>query len=125
MTAVLPVRIPLIQAPMAGVSTPELAAAVSNAGALGSIAIGAATVDIARAMIGETWALTDKPFNVNVFCHRTPCIDTEREAHWRDHLVPLFARFDADPPSSWRQSTKASMMMRRCRRCCANCARRW
>ncbi len=31
---------PIIQAPMAGVSTPEMAAAVSNAGALGSIAVG-------------------------------------------------------------------------------------
>lgn len=98
MTTVLPVHIPLIQAPMAGVSTPELAAVVSNAGALGSIAIGAASLDTARAMIERTRSLTDKPFNVNVFCHRTPCVDTEREAHWRDHLAPLFARFDADPP---------------------------
>lgn len=34
---------PIIQAPMAGVSTPELAAAVSNSGALGSISVGAST----------------------------------------------------------------------------------
>ena len=44
---------PIVQAPMAGTSTPELAAAVSNAGALGSIAIGhidgeTAAADIAR-----------------------------------------------------------------------------
>ncbi|WP_263596171.1 nitronate monooxygenase [Brevundimonas aurantiaca] len=32
---------PIVQAPMAGVSTPAMAAAVSNAGALGSIAVGA------------------------------------------------------------------------------------
>ncbi|WP_204315042.1 nitronate monooxygenase, partial [Klebsiella pneumoniae] len=32
---------PIVQAPMAGVSTPELAAAVSNAGGLGSIGLGA------------------------------------------------------------------------------------
>ncbi len=38
----LGVRIPLIQAPMAGVSNPALAAAVSGAGGLGSIAVGAA-----------------------------------------------------------------------------------
>ena len=31
---------PIIQAPMAGVSTPEMAAAVSNAGGLGSIGVG-------------------------------------------------------------------------------------
>lgn len=37
----LGVSIPLVQAPMAGVATPALAAAVSNAGALGSIGVGA------------------------------------------------------------------------------------
>ena len=35
------VSLPIIQAPMAGVSTPEMAAAVSNAGGLGSIGVGA------------------------------------------------------------------------------------
>ena len=52
---------------MVGVSTPKLAAAVSNAGGLGSIGIGASSVDQAREMIRETFRLTDKPFNVNVF----------------------------------------------------------
>ena len=37
----LGVELPIVQAPMAGVSTPELAAAVSNAGGLGSIGVGA------------------------------------------------------------------------------------
>ncbi|EPA8428797.1 nitronate monooxygenase, partial [Escherichia coli] len=39
----LNIAYPIIQAPMAGVSTPEMAAAVSNAGALGSISVGAST----------------------------------------------------------------------------------
>ena len=47
----LSVTAPIIQAPMAGVSTPELAAAVSNAGGLGSISVGATNADSARAMI--------------------------------------------------------------------------
>ena len=37
------IELPIIQAPMAGVSTPDMAAAVSNAGGLGSIGVGAAT----------------------------------------------------------------------------------
>ena len=45
---------PLIQAPMAGVSTPALAAAVSHAGALGSLGLGASTVTQAEAMIVAT-----------------------------------------------------------------------
>ncbi|MCE8459518.1 nitronate monooxygenase, partial [Rhodovulum sulfidophilum] len=36
----LGISLPILQAPMAGVSTPELAAAVSNAGGLGALGIG-------------------------------------------------------------------------------------
>ncbi|SXW09462.1 enoyl-[acyl-carrier-protein] reductase [Klebsiella pneumoniae] len=62
--SLLDIDYPLIQAPMAGVSTPALAAAVSNAGALG---LGASTVAQAEAMIVATRQLTDRPFNVNLF----------------------------------------------------------
>ena len=47
----LDIRHPIIQAPMAGISTPLLAAAVSEAGGLGSIAVGAGTPEQARAAI--------------------------------------------------------------------------
>ena len=62
--SLLDIDYPLIQAPMAGVSTPALAAAVSNAGALGSLGLGASTVAQAEAMIVATRQLTDRPFNV-------------------------------------------------------------
>lgn len=90
---------PIIQAPMAGVSTPRLAAAVTHAGALGSIGIGASTVDQARQMIRDTRALTDGPFNVNVFCHAPARRDVAREAAWLHRLAPLFTEFDAEPPA--------------------------
>ena len=57
LTSILHTELPIIQAPMAGVSTPAMAAAVSNAGALGSIAVGASSVDKAREMIRQTRAL--------------------------------------------------------------------
>ena len=95
--------LPIIQAPMAGVSTPALAAAVSNAGGLGSIAIGASTVAQAREMIEETRELTSGPFNVNVFCHETPRRDAERESAWLRYLAPLFHEFGADPPALLRE----------------------
>ncbi len=57
---------------MAGVSTPALAAAVSNAGALGSLGLGASTVAQAEAMIVATRQLTDRPFNVNLSAMRRP-----------------------------------------------------
>jgi nitronate monooxygenase len=85
---------------MAVWATPALAAAVSNAGALGSIGLGPMTVDSARALVRETRSLTDRPFNVNVFCHAPPSVDFEREARWLAYLKPHFARFDAQPPTT-------------------------
>ncbi|WP_244850779.1 nitronate monooxygenase family protein [Caballeronia sp. SL2Y3] len=89
---------PIIQAPMAGVSTPALAAAVSNAGGLGSLGVGAMNAEGARSVIRETRALTDKPFNINVFCHRPAQANEAVEKAWIDWLAPLFAQYDAKPP---------------------------
>ncbi len=83
---------------MAGVSTPALAAAVSNAGALGSLGIGASSVEQAREMIAATQSLTHKPFNVNVFCHREATRDPAREARWIGYLKPFFEEFEASVP---------------------------
>ncbi len=91
---------PIFQSPMAGVSSPAMAAAVSTAGGLGALGIGASAVDQARAMIRETRALTDRGFNVNVFCHQPACPDPRREAAWLKRLAPVFARFGAQAPDS-------------------------
>lgn len=98
----LGVAIPIVQAPMAGVSTPDLAAAVSNAGGLGSIGIGATDAAGARAMIDAVRARTTRVFNVNLFVHATAIADEEREARWLEALRPLFARYDAEPPPRLR-----------------------
>jgi nitronate monooxygenase len=92
--------VPIIQAPMAGVSTPELAAAVSNAGGLGSLGLGASSVAEARQAIERTRALTSRPFNVNVFCHAPARRDPAREQEWINHLAPLFAEVGAEPPAA-------------------------
>lgn len=94
---------PLVQAPMAGVATPELAAAVSNAGALGSLGMGSSSPQRMRNLIAATRELTDKPFNINVFCHQPAVADEAREAAWRAYLQPLFAQFDATPPETLAQ----------------------
>lgn len=77
---------PIVQAPMVGVSTPQLAAAVSNAGALGSIGLGASTPEQGRELIRQTRALTGNPFNVNMFCHRPAVFDHARNEAWLKHL---------------------------------------
>jgi nitronate monooxygenase len=93
---------PIVQAPMAGVSAPALAAAVSNAGGLGSIAVGASGVAEAAAMIADVRARTARAFNVNVFVHPTPRMDPARNAAWTAWLAPQFAAFGAAPPAALR-----------------------
>ncbi|WP_225836987.1 nitronate monooxygenase [Streptomyces sp. NK08204] len=59
---------PIVQAPMAGgVSVPQLAAAVSEAGGLGFLAAGYKTADGMYQEIKQLRALTGRPFGVNVF----------------------------------------------------------
>lgn len=94
----LGLRRPLIQAPMAGVSTPELAAAVCAAGGLGSVALGALDVAGARRDIDRLRALSGEAFAVNLFCHGPARRDAAREAAWLGRLAPEFARFGAAPP---------------------------
>ncbi|MDG1579809.1 nitronate monooxygenase [Pseudomonas sp. GOM6] len=103
----LGIRHPIIQAPMVGVSTPELAAAVSNAGGLGSLGIGSSSPAQARELIEQTRALTDKPFNINLFCHRPACADAQRESQWLQCLRPLFAEFGAEPPQQLREAYRS------------------
>jgi nitronate monooxygenase len=94
----LGISLPIIQAPMAGISTPAMAAAVSNCGGLGSIGVGAVNAETAWQMIAAVRVASDRPFNVNVFCHRPAIADSEKEEAWLARLAPEFARFGARPP---------------------------
>jgi nitronate monooxygenase len=67
LSSLLGVQYALVQAPMANVQPPLLAAAVSNAGGLGSIAGATLSADALRAAIREVRAATSAPFGVNLF----------------------------------------------------------
>jgi len=70
---------PIIQAPMAGgTTTPELVAAVSNAGGLGSIGAGYLSAEAIEETVAATRALTDKPFALNLFVPSEPAVDQDR-----------------------------------------------
>jgi nitronate monooxygenase len=59
---------PIVQAPMGGgPSTPELAAAVADAGGLGFLAAGYRTLDAVRSDLAALRALSRRPFGVNLF----------------------------------------------------------
>jgi nitronate monooxygenase len=102
MTALLDrlgIALPILQAPMAGVSSPAMAAAVSEAGGLGALGLGAAGVAGAQEMIAHLRKRSDRPFGVNVFVHAPARRDAAREAGWVERWRPEFARFKAEPPA--------------------------
>src|SRR3954451_21171691 len=99
----LRLTLPVIQAPMAGVSTPAMAAAVSNAGGLGSVSVGAVGVAEAQRLVSETRRLTDRPVCVNVFCHRPARQRPDVERAWVGRMGELFNRFGAEPPAGLRE----------------------
>ena len=98
----LGMRVAVIQAPMAGTSTPALAAAVSEAGGLGCLGLGAMRAEEAAAAMAETRALTARPFGVNLFCHRPESSDPALQAAWLARLAPHFDQFGATPPATLR-----------------------
>ena len=65
-TRLLGVEVPIVQAPMGWIARSQLAAAVSNSGALGIIETSSGELDVIREEILKMRQLTDKPFGVNV-----------------------------------------------------------
>lgn len=94
----LAIKHPIFLAPMAGVSTPELAAEVSNQGGLGSLGLGANTPQSVREQILKTQALTENPFQVNFFCHQSTELNLEKAKQWIEYLHPHFEKFGVQPP---------------------------
>ena len=99
----LGLQVPVFQAPMAGVSSPEMAAAVSLAGGLGAVAVGAMTPARAREEIRKTRAACRGPLNVNVFAHRPADTDAEKASAWCERLAPEFAKVQAQAPVALRE----------------------
>ncbi|AWI78888.1 2-nitropropane dioxygenase [Parazoarcus communis] len=89
--------LPIIQAPMAGVQGSALTIAVSNAGGLGSLACAMLTPDALLKELQAIKAGTDRPYNLNFFCHTQPEHSSEREQAWRATLAPYYAEFGIDP----------------------------
>jgi len=83
---------------MAGVTTPDMAAAVMKSGGLGSLGVGTTDAAGARAMIRAVRERSKGSLNVNVFCHPPATPDAAIEAAWIERLRPEFERFDVPAP---------------------------
>jgi nitronate monooxygenase len=101
------VKLPIVQAPMAGSQGHALAAAVSNAGGLGSLPCAMLGVAALRDELAALYAATQQPVNVNFFCHTPPTPDAAREAAWRDALAPYCREFGLDPRAASSAPSRA------------------
>ena len=100
-------ELPIIQAPMAGVQKSALAIAVSNAGGLGSLPCAMLDMDEIRNELEAIRGGTDKPYNVNFFCHTPPLHDDARDAAWRNALAPYYAEFGLDANAEVKAEDRA------------------
>lgn len=92
----LGIDLPIIQAPMAGAQASAMAIAVSNAGGLGSLPCAMLDPAGMRKELRTISNQTNKPVNVNFFCHTPPVVDAARETAWREMLAPFYAEFGID-----------------------------
>ncbi|RFS19090.1 nitronate monooxygenase [Chitinophaga silvatica] len=113
LTRLLGITYPVIQAPMLGITTPAMVAAVSNSGGLGSLPVGGLSPEKAGALIREVKALTSAPFAVNMFVYDlAPSYDQNAFNEMQDFLQFLYGanrlavppvNFDTVPFYSWRE----------------------
>src|SRR5262245_18179441 len=92
------IELPIIQAPMANATALDMAAAVANAGRLGSFPCAALTDDKIVAGVGEIRARTNPPINLNFFCHKPAPPDEARDAAWLKRLAPYCVELGAEMP---------------------------
>lgn len=88
------INLPIVQAPVGGITSPALAAAVSEAGGLGMLSITWRDPDALRSLLRETRALTAKPFAVNLVLEWDPA---DRLTIALEEGVHIFSFFWGDP----------------------------
>ena len=102
----LGIELPIIQGPMAGATTSAMVIAVSNAGGLGSMPAAMLSIEQLREELRTIRQHTQRPFNVNFFCHQPPPPDEQRAQDWKNLLEPYYRElgvdFDAPTPVSNR-----------------------
>lgn len=91
---------PIFQAPMAGASSPAMAAAAANAGALGAVAPALMTAAATREAWAEARGATNGALSLNFFCHAPPRRDAAREEAAQARLAPWYAELGLGPPAA-------------------------
>ncbi|MDP2151720.1 nitronate monooxygenase family protein [Parvibaculum sp.] len=91
LTGLLGIDLPILLAPMAGASTPELAAAVSNAGGLGALGTAMMKLEQVRQETATLRQLTNQSFNLNFFVHDEPKLGGYDAGPMQQALAPFYS----------------------------------
>ncbi len=92
----LQLDIPIIQAPMAAADSIALARSVSSTGALGSLACALLPADEIRKAALALRHDTQRPFNLNFFCHTMESPDSSAHERWKNFLRSHYQRLGLD-----------------------------
>ena len=105
---------PIIQAPMAGAVSPQMAIAAAEAGGLGSIPAAMLTPETLRTELQVVKQGTSRPINVNFFVHPDPVPDEARETAWRRHLGPYYQELGLASDAGRNSPTRAPFTAAMC-----------
>tara|TARA_B100000315_G_scaffold83135_1_gene76108 strand:- start:566 stop:1603 length:1038 start_codon:yes stop_codon:yes gene_type:complete len=104
--SVLKTELAIIQAPMAGVQNAKLAVAVCEAGELGSLPCAMLSAELLKSELDYLSQHTDKPYNLNFFCHQTPDYTLAQQTAWHNLLTPYFDEFAVDVSQFTRNASR-------------------
>ena len=110
----LEIEHPILLAPMAGAMDFELAVAVAEARRARVAALRHAQSPSRRASRSQKFrARTNRPVNMNFFCHTPPELNNAREARWRERLKPYYEELGIDPGGAGPDAACACRSTRR------------
>ncbi|WP_350335856.1 NAD(P)H-dependent flavin oxidoreductase [Coralliovum pocilloporae] len=100
LSRLLNIEYPIVQAPMI-LQKPlvPLAAAVSNAGGLGSLGCAEMSINELEQRVAQLKASTDKPFNLNFFLHKPPIYRAELDDRARSLVAPFYENLNLELPA--------------------------
>jgi nitronate monooxygenase len=109
-----PGRLPIVQAPMAGVQDSALAIAVSRAGGVGSLPCAMLSPERLEAELDAIQAADIAVYNLNFFCHEQPEADALCDRAWLHALAPYYRELglerEANPAGPGRQPFSAQTL---------------
>ncbi len=92
----LNIKYPIIQAPMASAASVVLAAAVSNAGGLGSLGLSYHKLENILPDYNKIMSKTNHSVNLNFFTHKEPSTNDIKNKKFKDHITKHYKEYGID-----------------------------